>query len=142
MVSGRASRRKGSSGELEVARILQTHGLSVRRTPNSGGLAWRGDLQGLEGYVIEVKRQETLCVPAWLRQAHAASRGGEVPVVIFRRSARGNAPERAPDTRWHVIEPLDSWTRRVALEQAAFSLDPETFDSLMEIVRGRYPGGC
>ena len=115
-MSGRRSRRKGVAGELEAAAVLKAAGLEVRRTPNSGGLSWRGDLQGLEGFVIEVKRCETLAIPAWLRQAHAASRGGEVPVVIFRRSGAGNARERSPDTRWHVIEPLDSWAARVALE--------------------------
>jgi hypothetical protein len=116
-MSGRASRRKGKTGELEVVAELARHGLAVRRTPNSGGLAWRGDLQGLEGFVVEVKRRETLSVPAWLRQAHAAARAGEVPVVMFRRSAAGNASQRAPDTLWHVIEPLESWAARVARER-------------------------
>lgn len=116
-MSGRASRRKGKTGELEVVAELARHGLTVRRTPNSGGLAWRGDLQGLEGFLVEVKRRETLSVPAWLRQAHAAARAGEVPVVMFRRSAAGNASQRAPDTLWHVIEPLDSWAARVARDR-------------------------
>lgn len=115
---GRMSRKKGTRGELEVVRELARHGIDVRRTPNSGGLAWRGDLQGLEGFVIEVKRCESLSVPAWLRQAHAAASGGEIPAVIFRRSGAGNARERSPDTLWHVLEPLDSWARRVALERA------------------------
>lgn len=105
-LTGRASRRKGSRAELEVAGILATHGIAVRRTPNSGGLAWRGDLQGLEGYTIEVKRCERLDVPSWMRQAYAAARGGEVPVVIFRRS----------NEAWHVIEPLQEWARKVSLE--------------------------
>lgn len=105
-MTGRASRRKGSRAELEVASILATHGIHVRRTPNSGGLAWRGDLQGLDGYTIEVKRCERLDVPGWLRQAYAAARGGEVPVVVFRRSGEP----------WHVIEPLEEWARKVAID--------------------------
>lgn len=116
-VSGRSSRRKGKSGELEVAAILQAAGLEhVRRTPNSGGLAWRGDLQGVQGYVIEVKRCETLAIPAWLRQAYAAATAGEVPVVVFRRSAPGNGRERPPDTRWHAVIPLEELARLVALD--------------------------
>lgn len=115
-VSGRSSRRKGKEGELEVVRALAAHGLEVRRTPNSGGLAWRGDLQGLDGYCIEVKRCETLAIPAWLRQAYAAASGGEVPVVIFRRSAPGNGRERNPDSEWHALLPLNEWARLVARE--------------------------
>ena len=138
-MGGKASRDKGKAGELEVAKVLQAHGLDVRRTPNSGGLAWRGDLQGLEGYLLEVKRCEALNVPAWLRQAHADARGGEVPVVFFRRSAKSPSD---PVGRWHAIEPLDTWARRVALEQATFGLDPRAHDFLMEIMRGRIPGGC
>lgn len=116
-MSGRASRRKGKVGELEVVRHLAEHGLAVRRTPNSGGLAWRGDLQGLDGYVLEVKRCEALAVPAWLKQAYTAARSGEVPVVIFRRSGHGNTSQPAPDTRWHAIVPLEEFARLVDLER-------------------------
>src|SRR3990167_7906811 len=97
-------RRKGAAGELEVAKILQAHGFNARRTPNSGGLSWRGDIAGVPGYVIEVKRQERLAVPAWLDQAYAAARGGEIPVVVFRRSKAGTSP----DGSWHAILPLEA----------------------------------
>ena len=109
-MTGRASRRKGKSGELEVCAILREAGLEARRTPNSGGLVWRGDVDGVPGYVFEVKRAERLDVPAWLRQAYAATRGGEVPVVVFRRDGRGTAP----DGYWHALLPLEVFARLCA----------------------------
>jgi len=120
-VSGRRSRNKGSRGELEVASVLQGYGFDVVRTPNSGGLQWRGDLDGLDGYVMEVKRCERLEVPAWMRQAYAAARAGEVPVVAFRRSARQGAVQRDPDTYWHVILPLEEFARLLTLKRPAVS---------------------
>lgn len=120
-MSGRTSRRKGKSGELEVVHILHAAGLTeARRTPNSGGLAWRGDIAGVPGHIIEVKRCERLNVPAWLKQAYGDARGGEVPVVAFRRSASSSV-ERDPDTRWHVVVPLEEWARLVALSLAVVS---------------------
>ena len=120
-MSGRTSRKKGARGELEVAAVLSTHGLSARRTPNSGGLVWRGDLQGVEGYCIEVKRCERWNVPAWLAQAHAASRGGEVPVLVMRRSVDGG-----PAGRWHAVIPLEEFARLVAADQREELAVPST----------------
>lgn len=107
-MTGRASRRKGANGEREVARIFAEHGFDARRTPNSGGLAWRGDLAGVPGYVIEVKRCERFDVPRWLEQAHAAARGGEVPILAFRRSMGGGVAGR-----WHAALPLEDLARLI-----------------------------
>ena len=113
-MSGRRSRDKGKRGELEVAAVLCAAGFDARRTPNSGGLSWRGDIVGVPGYVIEVKRQESLAVPAWLRQAAAdAAVCHSVPVVAFRRSGEP----------WHAILLLEELARLLSLE-AAFSLVP------------------
>lgn len=119
-MSGKRSRRKGSTGELEVAAVFQAVGFDARRTPNSGGLSWRGDVQGVPGYVLEVKRCETLAVPSWVRQAHAAARAGEVPVVAFRRSRAGVDPLG----RWHAILPLEELARLLALERDANEWKP------------------
>jgi len=107
-------RRKGAAGELEVAKILQAHGFDAHRTPNSGGLSWRGDIAGVPGYVFEVKRCETLRVPEWLRQAYAAASGGEIPVVVFRRSWSGTGADGSLRARWHAIIPLDELARLLA----------------------------
>lgn len=110
------ARRKGNKGELEAAALFNEYGHGLRRTPNSGGLAWRGDLQGMEGYVFEVKRQERLDVPAWLRQVYAAARGGEIPVLLFRRN-RTNPTD--PLGRWHAVLPAEELARLFALEKEA-----------------------
>ena len=112
-MSGRRSRDKGSRGELEVAAIFKSFGFDARRTPNSGGLSWRGDVVGVPGYVLEVKRQETLAVPAWLRQAAAdAAVCDSVPVVVFRRSGE----------RWHAIVPLEDFARLVSADRECDAL--------------------
>lgn len=107
---GKASRRKGVLGEQEVAGVLRSHGFDAWRSPNSGGLRVKGDVLGWVGFHLEVKRQETLRVPDWLRQAHAEAAAGEgplVPVVAFRCN---NRRPQEPIGRWHAILPLDVLT--------------------------------
>lgn len=106
-VVGKASRDKGARGEREVEGVFRSHGLDVWRTPNSGALRIKADLGGLDGWHIEVKRQERFCVPDWLSQAYAdAGVDGTPsrPVVAFRRSYRGAGD---PASHWHAIVPLD-----------------------------------
>jgi len=79
----RAERDKGARGEREVAAVLRRHGLPVDRTVQQSGLYLRGDLTGVPGYHFEVKRCETLRLPAWLRQAEADA-DSAVPVVAWR----------------------------------------------------------
>jgi len=114
----RASRRKGARGELEVAGVFRAHGFDARRTPNSGGLSWRGDVQGVPGYVLEVKRCERLTLPAWLDQAYGAASSGEVPVVVFRQSASGTGRDGSPRGRWHAVIPLEELARLVARDSS------------------------
>jgi Holliday junction resolvase len=94
-----SSRRKGVRAEREVAAIWQAAGFEVR------GLEGAGDhlviirpriLSGAhaeptrvrDGLTIhsEVKRQERLKLPEWLRQAADEAPQGTVPVVAFRQS--------------------------------------------------------
>lgn len=98
---GKMSRRKGAGGELEVAKIFRAAGFDADRVPNSGGLRIKGDLTGLVGYHVEVKRQETLSIPKWLRQAHEEAGPTETPLLVFRQSKRVGAVGD-----WHVCLPL------------------------------------
>lgn len=82
----RAERDKGTRGEREVVAILGRWGFTAHRTPNSGGLFMAGDVVGVEGYHLEVKRQERLQLWEWLRQAQADAPAGSSPVVVFRRN--------------------------------------------------------
>lgn len=100
----RASKRKGSGGELEVAKILSTHGFNARRTPRSGAWEIPGDVFGVPGYAIEVKRRERLNIWEALAQAHVQARGGNQPLLVFRRN---NSP-------WWACSLLDTWAAREA----------------------------
>lgn len=91
-----SERRKGVRGELEVAAIFREVGFDCDRTPNSGGLRIKGDLAGSVPAHVEVKRQEVLRLPLWLRQARDEAPAGVVPVVAFRQS-RGE---------WYAALPL------------------------------------
>jgi Holliday junction resolvase len=90
-----SSRRKGVTGEREVARIWKAAGFEVR------GLEGQGDHVVITGYAhmihSEVKRAERLKLPEWLRQAAAEAPFGSVPVVSFRQN-RGE---------WYVALRLD-----------------------------------
>jgi hypothetical protein len=97
-------REKGKSGEREVAGILREFDLPVDRTVHNSAYFLRGDLTGVEGYHFEVKRQEVLRLPTWLRQA-ADEAGDAVPVVTWRQN-RGE---------WYAALPLRDLARLLAL---------------------------
>jgi Holliday junction resolvase len=82
----RAERDKGARGEREVAAVLRAHGLAVDRTIQQSGIYLRGDLTGVPGYHFEVKRQEALRLPLWLRQVSRDAPPGSTPVLAFRQS--------------------------------------------------------
>jgi Holliday junction resolvase len=95
---GKSSRDKGARGEREVCAIFREAGYDVNRTPNSGGLHIAGDVQGVSGYHVEVKRQETLHLDQWSEQAEAEC-GEAIPLVIYRRSGKP----------WRVSMRLSDW---------------------------------
>lgn len=92
---GASERRKGVAAEREVAAIFRAAGFDCDRVPNSGGLRIKGDLYGSLPVHVEVKRQERLQLPIWLRQAQREA-GTKLPVVAFRQS-RGD---------WFGVVPL------------------------------------
>lgn len=94
---GKPSRDKGKRGEQELARIIRAAGFPCERTSNGRVQLGKGDLKGLPGLCLEVKRAERLDVPGWLRQVEADCPAGDVPAVAFRRN---NEP-------WRAIVPFD-----------------------------------
>lgn len=82
----RAERDKGARGEREVAALFRAQGFDCDRTPNSGGLRVKGDLAGTVPAHIEVKRQEVIRLPTWIRQAEQDAPPDATPVVAFRQS--------------------------------------------------------
>jgi Holliday junction resolvase len=105
----RAEREKGARGEREVATILRRNSLPAVRTPNSGGLHVKGDLTGVPGYHFEIKRQETLRLPAWLRQAADECSDETVPVVVWRTNR----------SDWFAAIPLTDLARLLDLARLA-----------------------
>jgi Holliday junction resolvase len=108
----RSQRDKGARGEREVAAVFRAAGFDCDRTPNSGGLRTKGDLVGSVPAHIEVKRQENLRLPLWLRQAADEAPSATVPVVAFRQN--GGV--------WYAALPLAElvalFARRASSEQA------------------------
>ncbi len=82
----RMQREKGKCGEREVAQLLRDHGYPGRRTSQYAGMTGdSSDVVGLDGYHIEVKRQERAAIYEWFAQARRDC-GTDIPLVVFRRS--------------------------------------------------------
>ena len=83
------SKRKGKTGELELARKLKEHGYDVRRSVQYNGKEEEGqaDLLGLPGIHIECKRTEALRLYEAVDQAKRDSRGkNKIPIVFHRKN--------------------------------------------------------
>ncbi len=98
------SKRKGKTGELELARKLREYGYNARRTVQYCGKAEDGeaDLQGLPGIHIECKRVEQLSLYKAINQAKRDSAGSDkLPAVFHRKN----------NCEWLVAMPLDSFMK-------------------------------
>ena len=91
-----SERQKGIVAEGEVRKLLEQAGWTVR------GLEGLGDQLAFSpaGTLlhVEVKRQERLQLPIWLRQAAAEAPAEAVPLVAFRQNR----------SRWYGVAPLDA----------------------------------
>jgi Holliday junction resolvase len=84
---GAASRRKGLTGEREVADVFERHGFAVRGLESSGDwicVPANGVLPST--LHVEAKRAERLRVPEWVHQAETEAMPGHVPVVAYRQN--------------------------------------------------------
>lgn len=99
-------RQKGAGGEREICDALnliiksamrqlkytedeiRLAGNSVQRNQNQSAVGGN-DLTNTFGMSIEVKRQETLSIPAWWKQTiDAAKRNDEHPVLLWRQNGK------------------------------------------------------
>lgn len=87
---GKASRDKGKRGEREFANVMREWlgdiadriTRRIEQTRDSGH-----DLDGLDPFAVEVKRCETLAIPAWWRQTKkSAIDAGLRPALAYRRN--------------------------------------------------------
>jgi Holliday junction resolvase len=81
------SRAKGARGERELIAILRERGhKDARRTSDGRAQAGRGDVAGIDGLHIEVKRAERVTLRAWIEQANSDAPDGRTPIVAWRSS--------------------------------------------------------
>ena len=84
---GKMQRTKGATAERELlARLNEGLGINLSRNlkqTREGG----ADCDDLEGFSLEIKRQETLCLPDWWRQANEQA-GDKIPVLAYRQSRK------------------------------------------------------
>lgn len=89
-----------------------------------------GDIN-LLGISFEVKRQETLAVPAWWRQCVAsAARNGDKPILIYRQNRKA----------WNVVMEASLWYSGYGHISAPVTVDYDTFKTwfslwVCEVVR-------
>lgn len=84
-----ATRRKGLDAEREVAGIWKAAGLDVRNLEGTGDhlvFTPPSDMRWPARIHSEVKRQERLKLPEWLRQAAEEAPAGAIAVVSFRQN--------------------------------------------------------
>ena len=94
--SARGRREKGARGEREFFGVLNKYLPENMRMQRELSQTRDKGLDGISASVgIEVKRQETLSIPKWLRQAREGA-GGLVPVVAYRQNSGG----------WHCLVDL------------------------------------
>ena len=100
---GKASRDKGKRGEREWAGLCREQGYDCNRTAQfRGNTGDAGDVEGLPGIHIEVKRTEALRPWDYMTQAaHDATENGEgkLPIVAWKKN---NHP-------WLVIMRAEDW---------------------------------
>ncbi len=132
-------RNKGASGEREVAKLLNTvvtevmsamaytaeeveaARTSVQRNQNQSAVGGC-DLSNVFGMAVEVKRQESLQVPAWWRQTVAAAeRNNELPVLVYRQNRKA---WRVRTYAWLALPGAEpgSWSRQKMIV-AEFDMD-------------------
>lgn len=80
------SKRKGNTGERELAALLRDYGYTARRGQQYCGTSGDADVVGLPGIHIEVKRVERLNIHNAMAQSVRDAREGETPVVFHRRN--------------------------------------------------------
>ena len=106
----RAQRDKGLKGEREVADLFGQGGWAIRGLESSGDwlafkhiVARRILTERAIRLHVEVKRQEVLRIPLWLRQARDEAPPGVPPVLVFRQN-RGE---------WYACLPLADLLRLI-----------------------------
>lgn len=92
------SRKKGASGERELANKLKDYGYNTRRGQQYNGLEGE-DVVGLDYIHIECKRVERLNLEEAMLQAKRDATAEQKPAVFHRKN----------NHKWLVTMELDDW---------------------------------
>ena len=104
------SKRKGATGERELAKKLNEYGFNTRRSVQYNGKADDGqaDLVGLPGIHIESKRVERLNIYDAIAQAVHDAKHGKLPTVFQRKN----------NCEWLVTMRLSDWMELYRIYEA------------------------
>ena len=94
------SKKKGASGERELANKLKEHGFKTRRGQQYNGLEGE-DVVGLDYIHIECKRVENLNITKAMEQSKQDATKEQLPAVFHRKNRQ----------KWLVTMELDDWIK-------------------------------
>lgn len=80
------SKRKGKTGELELANKLKQYGYEAQRSVQYNGKDGQADVLGLPHIHIECKRVEKLNLYDAMEQAKRDAKHGDLPAVFHRKN--------------------------------------------------------
>ena len=85
------SKQKGNRAEREVAKIInKTLNTNIKRTPQSGGMDFKGDLIDTNSNSIahqfhfEIKDRKSLRINDWWEQTTNDCPANKIPVLVFK----------------------------------------------------------
>lgn len=119
------SKRKGATGEREIAARLREYGYNTRRGQQFSGADGTADVEGLPGIHLEIKRVQKLNLEQALQQserdayADSIKHGHEMIPVVMHRANR---------EEWKVTMRLDKWMEIYREWEAGQSFLSEGFD--------------
>ena len=115
MSGGRAAKQKGSKYERDVVKWLRSVGfVDAERAYGAGRQDDVGDIDGLDGVVIECKNEKTLRIPQYLREldVEMENAGAETGVVLIKKRGTTNVSES------YAVMPAKLWVD--LLKQAGY----------------------
>ncbi len=107
--------QKGKRFELRIAKDLaKRFKTDIKRTPNSGGLSFKGDILTTSGilseYSWECKNQEKLNIWKALQQSEGDARGTlKTPVVVFTKNFENDYIALKYDDFVNILLELDEY---------------------------------
>jgi hypothetical protein len=113
-VAGAGARRKGATFERAVVDYLRAHGFPYAERAYGGGRPDdRGDIDGVPGWVIEVKNQKTIELARWVDEA---TREADQPHPLKRWWAVIAKRRNRPTADAYVVMPLSQFAELLALD--------------------------